>query len=42
MGPPSRSAGFNLPAMGDLHMVSGSFLNGPCAWLPPAGALSAE
>ena len=42
MGPPSQSTGFNLPAMGDLQGVSGSFLNGPLAWLPPAGALSVE
>ena len=42
MGPPSQSTGFNLPAMGDLQGVSGSFLNSPSAWLPPAGALSVE
>ena len=29
MGPPSRSAGFNLPAKGDSRGVSGSSLNGP-------------
>ena len=28
MGPPSRSAGFNLPALGDSRGVSGSFPNG--------------
>ena len=37
MGPPSRSTGFNLPAMGDLRGVSGSFLNGPLARFAAGG-----